>query len=288
MRYKGKFLVKQGEPVDLQRVDPASTGGYPDKQAAERRLERDIEKLRNVQDVFTASGRFALLVIFQGMDTAGKDGAITHVMSGINPQGVQVNSFKEPSAEERRHDYLWRCVKVMPERGRIGIFNRSYYEDVLVTRVHRELLGKSLPKSRAEQAKFWQHRYNDINSYERYLLRNGTHVVKFFLHLSRDEQRQRLLTRLKDRTKQWKFSLSDVQQRAYWKQYRAAYEACLSATSTAGAPWYVIPADHKWFTRVAVADILIDTFSSLRLEYPQLPNALKKQLRELRVDLERS
>jgi PPK2 family polyphosphate:nucleotide phosphotransferase len=288
MRYKGKFLVKPGQSVDLQRIDPGSTGGYPHKQAAGRKLERDIEKLRDVQDVFIAAGRFALLVIFQGMDTAGKDGAITHVMSGINPQGVQVSSFKEPSAEELRHDYLWRCAKVMPERGRIGIFNRSYYEDVLVTRVHRELLGRALPRSRAEQAKFWLHRYNDINAYERYLLRNGTHILKFFLHISRDEQRQRLLARLKDRTKQWKFSLSDVQQRSYWKQYRAAYEAMLNATSTDEAPWYVIPADHKWFTRVAVADILVDKFTSLRLDYPRLPNALRKKLRELREELNRS
>jgi PPK2 family polyphosphate:nucleotide phosphotransferase len=287
MRYIGKFLVKPGKSVDLRRIDPGSTGGYPDKQAACEKLNRDIEKLREVQDVFIAAGRFALLVIFQGMDTAGKDGAIKHVMSGINPQGVQVNSFKEPSAEELRHDYLWRCVKMMPERGRIGIFNRSYYEDVLVTRVHRELLGKTLPKSRAEQSAFWRHRYDDINAYERYLLRNGTHVLKFFLHVSSDEQRLRLLARLKDRTKQWKFSLSDVQQRAYWKQYRAAYDAMLSATSTAEAPWYIIPADHKWFTRVAVADILVEKFKSLRLDYPRLPNALQKQLRELRAELER-
>jgi PPK2 family polyphosphate:nucleotide phosphotransferase len=288
MQYKGKFRVKPGKPVDLRRIDPGDTGGYPHKEAACRKLERDIEKLRDAQDVFIASGRYALLVIFQGMDTAGKDGAITHVMSGVNPQGVQVNSFKEPSAEERRHDYLWRCVKVMPERGRIGIFNRSYYEDVLVTRVHRELLGDALPKSRTDQAKFWQHRYDDINAYERYLLRNGTHVVKFFLHLSRDEQRRRLLARLKDRTKQWKFSLSDVQQRSYWKQYRAAYESMVRATSTAIAPWYVIPADHKWFTRVAVADILVDNVRSLRLEYPRLPGALQKRLRGLRAELARS
>jgi PPK2 family polyphosphate:nucleotide phosphotransferase len=288
MQYKGEFCVKPGRSVDLQKIDPASTGGYPDKKAAEQKLERDIEKLRNLQDAFIAEGRFALLLIFQGMDTAGKDGAISHVVSGINPQGVQVNSFKEPSAEELRHDYLWRCAKVMPERGRIGIFNRSYYEDVLVTHVHRNLLGTSLPASHAEQAKFWQHRYNDINAYERYLLRNGTHVLKFFLHISRDEQRQRLLARLKDRTKQWKFSLSDVQQRSYWKQYRAAYEAMLSSTSTADAPWYAIPADHKWFTRVAVADILVGKLKSLRLNYPPLPTALKKQLRELRAELERS
>jgi PPK2 family polyphosphate:nucleotide phosphotransferase len=206
----------------------------------------------------------------------------------VNPQGCQVYSFKHPSPEELQHDFLWRSTVRLPERGRIGIFNRSYYEDVLVTRVHRELLGDALPKSRTDQAKFWQHRYDDINAYERYLLRNGTHVVKFFLHLSRDEQRRRLLARLKDRTKQWKFSLSDVQQRSYWKQYRAAYESMVRATSTAIAPWYVIPADHKWFTRVAVADILVDNVRSLRLEYPRLPGALQKRLRGLRAELARS
>ncbi len=288
MKFRSGFLVKPGRTVDLQSVDPGSTGGYSDKASAGQKLERDIGHLCELQTVFTAAGRNALLVIFQGMDGAGKDGAITHVMSGMNPQGVQVTSFKQPSTEELRHDYLWRCVKAMPERGRIGIFNRSYYEDVLVTRVHRELLGDAFPKGRAAQDRFWRNRYDDINAYERYLGRNGTRVVKFFLHISKDEQRLRLLARLKDRRKQWKFSVTDVQQRAYWKKYRAAYEVMLSATSTPWAPWYVIPSDHKWFTRVAVADILVDRLKSLHLSYPALPPDLRTKLHSLCSELERS
>lgn len=285
MKYRSNFRVKPGGSVDLTSIDPGGTGGFADKATAAQKLERDIARLCGVQSIFTAAGRYALLVIFQGMDTAGKDGAVSHVMSGMNPQGVQVTSFKQPSPEELRHDYLWRCAKSMPERGRIGIFNRSYYEDVIVTRVHRTLLGSALPKPRAEQAKFWQHRYTDINDYERYLVRNGTHIVKFFLHISKEEQRKRLLARLDDREKQWKFSIGDVQQRAFWNDYRAAYETMLGNTSSAWAPWYVIPSDHKWFTRVAVADILVSTMRSLHLKYPPLPKELKSQLRDLRAKL---
>jgi PPK2 family polyphosphate:nucleotide phosphotransferase len=288
MQFRSTFLVKPGRTVDLQSIDTSSTGSYRDKDDAGQKLERDIVRLSDLQSEFTASGRAALLVIFQGMDSAGKDGAITHVMSGVNPQGVQVTSFKQPSTEELRHDYMWRCVKALPERGRIGIFNRSYYEDVLVTRVHRELLGDALPKGRTAQDRFWQHRYDDINAFERYLLRNGTHIVKFFLHISKAEQRQRLLARLKDRRKQWKFSLTDVQQRTYWKQYRAAYASMLGATSTSGAPWYVIPSDHKWFTRIVVADIVVDRMKSLHLSYPRLAPDLRSRLHALRVELERS
>jgi PPK2 family polyphosphate:nucleotide phosphotransferase len=288
MKYRKSFLVKQSQRIDLKALDPGNIGGYSNQDEAGEKLARDTDELREIQNVFVASGRYALLVIFQGMDTAGKDGAISHVMSGVNPQGVRVNSFKAPTPEEQHHDYLWRCVKVMPERGRIGIFNRSYYEDVLVTRVHGEMLGDALPKTRAEQKKFWLHRFEDINAYERYLVRNGTHVVKFFLHISRDEQRKRLLARLKDRHKQWKFSVGDVQQRAYWKQYRAAYEAMLNATSTSYAPWYAIPSDHKWFTRVAVAEILVDTMKALHLEYPRLPSELNSKLRDLRAELAKS
>lgn len=288
MKFRSTFLVKPGRTVDLQSFDTSSTSGYSRKDDAGQKLERDIVRLSDLQSEFAASGRAALLVIFQGMDSAGKDGAITHVMSGVNPQGVQVTSFKQPSTEELRHDYLWRCVKALPERGRIGIFNRSYYEDVLVTRVHRELLGDALPKGRVAQDRFWQHRYDDINAFERYLLRNGTHVVKFFLHISKDEQRLRLLARLKDRRKQWKFSVADVQQRAYWKQYRAAYASMLGATSTSWAPWYVIPSDHKWFTRIVVADILVDRMKSLHLNYPRLAADLRSRLHALRAELERS
>jgi PPK2 family polyphosphate:nucleotide phosphotransferase len=266
MNYRSKFQVRSSHLVDLKSIDAASTDGFVDKQAAVKTLERDIVELASAQDVLSAASTCALLIIFQGMDSAGKDGAIKHVMSGVNTQGVHVWSFKQPSAEELRHDYLWRCAKVMPERGRIGIFNRSYYEDVLVTRVHPELLGGAAPKSRAGREEFWQRRYEDINAYERYLARNGTHIVKFFLHISKGEQRERLLARLEDPKKRWKFSLTDVQQRAYWDQYQLAYEKMLSRTSTSWAPWHVIPSDHKWFTRVAVADVVVGTIKSLKLE----------------------
>ncbi|HEY5094707.1 MAG TPA: polyphosphate kinase 2 family protein [Candidatus Eremiobacteraceae bacterium] len=285
MKYQSTLRAHPSRPVDLQSIDPGGTGGFPDKVRAGQKLERDIERLRGVQNTFTAAGRYALLVVFQGMDTAGKDSAVSHVMSGMNPQGVSVTSFKQPSPEELRHDYLWRCAKSMPERGRIGIFNRSYYEDVIVTRVHRELLGSALPKSHAGQATFWRHRYAEINDYERYLVRNGTHIVKFFLHISKEEQRKRLLARLDDREKQWKFSLGDVQQRAFWNDYRAAYEGMLGKTSSSWAPWYIVPSDHKWFTRVAVADILVSKMKSLHLQYPSLPKELKSKLRSLRAEL---
>lgn len=285
MKYSNVFRVKSSRFLDLRSVDPGGTGGIADKATAGQKLERDVTRLCEAQSVFTAAGRYALLIVFQGMDTAGKDGAVSHVMSGMNPQGVSVTSFKQPSQEELRHDYLWRCVKAMPERGRIGIFNRSYYEDVIVTRVHNELLGSTLPKARAEQTKFWQHRYTDIKEYERYLVRNGTHIVKFFLHISKEEQRKRLLARLDDREKQWKFSVGDVQQRAFWNEYRAAYETMLVETSTTWAPWYVVPSDHKWFTRLAVADILVSTMKSLRLKYPRLPKELRSKLRSLRAEL---
>ena len=285
MKYRNAFRVNSSRSLDLRSVDPAGTGGISNKESAGQKLERDIGRLRDAQSVFTAAGRYALLVIFQGMDTAGKDGAVSHVMSGMNPQGVSVTSFRQPSPEELRHDYLWRCVKAMPERGRIGIFNRSYYEDVIVTRVHRELLGSALPKARAEQTKFWQHRYTDIKDYEHYLVRNGTHVVKFFLHISKEEQRKRLLARLDDREKQWKFSVGDVQQRAFWNDYSTAYETMLVETSTSWAPWFIVPSDHKWFTRVAVADILVSTMKSLRLHYPRLPKELRSNLHSLRAEL---
>jgi len=288
MKFQNTLLVKPSRPVDLKSVDAGSTGGYSDKEHAAEKLKRDIVTLCGLQTIFSAAGRYALLVIFQGMDTAGKDGAISHVMSGLNPQSVQVNSFKQPTPEELGHDYLWRCAKAMPERGRVGIFNRSYYEDVIVTRVHPELLGSALPKGRAKQAEFWNHRYYDICAYERYLVRNGTHIVKFFLHISKDEQRKRLLARLDDRTKQWKFNAGDVKERAYWNDYRAAYETMLRKTSTTWASWYVIPSDHKWFTRVAIADILVGRMKSLRLEFPPPSKELKANLRSVRAELAKS
>lgn len=211
------------------------------------------------------------------MDSAGKDGAIKHVMSGLNPQGVQVSSFKQPSEEELQHDYMWRSMKAAPPRGRFGIFNRSYYEDVLVTRVHPELLSNI---DADPTQKFWKERYEDISAYERYLTRNGIRVLKFFLHISKQEQAKRLLARLEDPHKQWKFSEADVAQRKYWDRYVDAYEKMLGATSTHWAPWYVIPSDHKWFTRVAVADILVAELKALRLEYPSPTKALRSRLAE--------
>ena len=280
------FRVKTSERVKLAERDPGHTAGYSDKRSAAAKLDKDIAKLCALQDVLGAQTRHGVLIVFQGMDTAGKDGAIKHVMSGINPQGVAVYAFKQPSEEERHHDYLWRCMKVAPARGRIGIFNRSYYEDVLVTRVHPELLsdvtdGRPKPK-------FWKHRYEDISAYERYLTRNGIRVLKFYLHISKEEQTRRLLARLDDPKKQWKFSEADVAQRAYWKDYTDAYEKMLGATSTDWAPWYVIPSDHKWFTRIAVADILVAELKSMRLQYPRLTQeqraALARQKAALRRD----
>jgi PPK2 family polyphosphate:nucleotide phosphotransferase len=263
---RDKYRIRPDEDVDLSTRDPGNTSGYRDKASAASKLAKDIVELAAVQDVFGAQTQSGLLVVFQGMDTAGKDGAIKHVMSGINPQGVQVYAFKQPSEDERHHDYMWRSMKVAPERGRIGIFNRSYYEEVLVTRVHPELLSDVAVER--PDPKFWKRRYEDIVAYERYLVRNGIHVLKFFLHISKEEQERRLLARIDDPDKRWKFNEADVRQRAYWKDYVAAYEKMLGATSTDFAPWYVIPSDHKWFTRVAVADILVAQLKSLKPRYP--------------------
>jgi PPK2 family polyphosphate:nucleotide phosphotransferase len=235
---------------------------------------RDIARLAELQDVFYAARRHALLIVLQGMDSAGKDGAIKHVMSGINPQGVDVVSFKTPSDEELGHDFLWRCEKVLPARGRIGIFNRSYYEEVVVVRVHRDLLAREgLPD--AHGGRIWAERFEDINAFERHLTRNGTIVLKFFLHISKDEQRRRLLERLEVPSKHWKFSDRDIGEREYWDAYRSAYDEMLGETSTAHAPWHVIPADRKWFVRTAIADIIVATLEDLDLRYPE-PDAERK------------
>ena len=281
---RDNYRVRAGERVKLNDRDPAHTSGYADKHAASAKLRKDIEDLATAQDVLSAQARHGLLIVFQGLDTAGKDGAIKHVMSGINPQGVAVYSFKQPSDEERRHDYMWRSMKVAPERGRIAIFNRSHYEEVLVTRVHPELLSDVVDKP---DAAFWKHRYEDINAYERYLDNNRIHVLKFFLHISKEEQAKRLLARLDDPPKQWKFSPADVAQRAYWNEYQRAYEKMLAHTSTAWAPWYVIPSDHKWFTRVAVADILVSELKALRLSYPRPSKQQRAEIARAKALLER-
>jgi PPK2 family polyphosphate:nucleotide phosphotransferase len=279
--YRAKYRIRPSQSVDLGAIDSGDTAGFADKRAVRATLKKNIDDLTSIQDVLSADAGLGLLVIFQGMDTAGKDGAIKHVMSGVNPQGVSVHSFKEPSAEERRHDYLWRCAKVMPERGRIGIFNRSYYEDVIVTRVHPELLKAADPDAPKPTKAFWRDRFADINNFERYLVRNDIHIVKFYLHISKEEQRTRLLARLENPRKQWKFSESDVAQRAFWKEYQQAYADALGETSTQWAPWYVIPSDHKWFTRVAVAGIIVDQLKALHVRYPRVSKDLKAKLRAM-------
>lgn len=285
MTYKD-LRVRPGHNVRLADIDPKNTGDFKDKSDARDKLARDIEKLEELQDVFAASASCALLIVLQGMDSSGKDGAIKHVMSGLNPQGVDVYSFKQPSEAERRHDFLWRAARVLPERGRFGIFNRSYYEEVLVVRVHPENLQAEGVHADAKGKSLWNERYDDINAFEQHLVRNGTVVLKFFLHISRDEQRQRLLARLDDSTKTWKFSFSDVHEREFWDRYMASYESMLSATSTEWAPWYIIPADRKWFTRTAVADILVEKLESLKLKYPAIDPKQQGALDAIRKQLE--
>lgn len=255
------------------------------KARAKEVLDENLVELAAAQNLLYADDRYSLLLVFQAMDAAGKDGTIKHVMSGVNPQGCQVFSFKKPSAEELDHDFLWRYARCLPERGRIGIFNRSYYEDVLVVRVHPELLAaQRVPRARVGK-KFWARRYQDINSFERHLVRNGTIILKFFLHLSKKEQKKRFLERLERPDKHWKFSPSDLAERAYWGKYRKVYEAALSATSTKWAPWYVVPADDKWATRAIVADIITSTVTSLNLSYPEVSDAQKILLDEARRKL---
>jgi PPK2 family polyphosphate:nucleotide phosphotransferase len=280
------FLVPTGEKIRLKDYDPAFTGSFKSKTEATKKLKDDVDKLAELQDILYAQNIYSLLLIFQAMDAAGKDGAIKHVMSGINPQGCQVVSFKGPSAEELDHDYLWRCMKALPERGRIGIFNRSYYEEVLVVRVHPEYLkGQSLPPGTLNE-NIWKKRYEDINNIERYLVRNGTVILKFFLNVSKAEQKRRFLERINTADKNWKFSKADVQERGHWKEYMDAYEDMLNNTSTKWAPWFVIPADHKWFTRAAVADVVIKQLLSLDLHYPEVDARQKAALQEAKKILE--
>jgi PPK2 family polyphosphate:nucleotide phosphotransferase len=285
MRY-GRFKVC-GKRVRLDRYDPDDTSGYKDKQDAQSKLEADIERLRRQQDLLYASRSYALLVILQGIDTAGKDGVIKHVMSGLNPQGVDVHSFKQPTEEELNHDFLWRCVKVLPERGRIGIFNRSYYEEVLVTRVKPDVLkAEHLPRHSVD-SQFWKERYRDINHFESYLVRNATVVLKFFLLISKAEQRKRLLDRVQTPHKHWKFSPADVDSHLRWKQYQTAYEAMLSATGSDEAPWYVVPSNHKWAARVVVADVIATTIEAFKLRYPK-PRADQRRAIEAAGELLRA
>jgi len=279
------FRVTDGRRFRLSSIAPGDTRGFESKRHARAQLARGIEALGELQEKLYAQNRWALLLIFQAMDAAGKDGTIKHVMSGVNPQGCQVYSFKAPSAEELDHDFMWRTTCRLPERGRIGIFNRSYYEEVLVVRVHPEILAKQRLPASLVTRHLWRERYEDINALERYLARNGTIVRKFFLHVSPAEQRQRFLDRLEEPAKNWKFSLADVRERRHWAEYMAAYEEMIRHTSTAESPWYVVPADHKWFTRLVVVAAILEALGSLRLAFPTVESDHMKELDAARVAL---
>src|SRR5438105_4402014 len=266
----GRFRVRPGHKVKLRRYDPADTRPFKNEEKAGDLLTRGIERLVALQELLYAQDRWAVLLIFQAMDAAGKDSAIKHVMSGLNPQGTDVHSFKRPSEEELDHDYLWRSVKALPERGRIGIFNRSHYEEVLVVRVHPEILERQKLPAPLVTRRLWRERFEDINAFERHLSRNGVVIRKFFLHVSKAEQRRRFLERLDDPAKNWKFSAGDLDERDRWRDYMRAYEDVLSQTSTDEAPWFIVPADHKWFTRVVIADLVVDALQSLKLALPKL------------------
>ena len=278
------YCITDGKGFRLKDIDPDDTGGLKseDKPRAKEALAIGVDALATLQDMLYAQDRWAVLLIFQAMDGAGKDGAIKHVMSGVNPQGCQVASFKAPSAEDLDHDYLWRCQKHLPERGRIGIFNRSYYEEVLIVKVHPELLEAEGVPDAARGQKLWKQRYRSICDLEAHLHRNGTRIVKFFLHLSEEEQRLRFLARIDEPDKNWKFSRRDVEERKFWKNYMKAYEDCLSATSTSESPWYVVPADDKKNARLIISQILLDTLRQLKLEYPSITDEQQKELRAIR------
>jgi PPK2 family polyphosphate:nucleotide phosphotransferase len=287
-RVVSECRVREEHRVELKRWPTAVKPVYRSKAHYHRLLAEHVEQLSNLQRLLYASNRFALLVIFQAMDAAGKDGAISHVMSGINPQGCQVFSFKHPSAQELEHDFLWRTTRCLPERGQIGIFNRSYYEEVLIARVHPEILqSEAVPDKQADDGGVWQARYESILDLESHLDRNGTRIIKFFLHLSKDEQRKRFLARIDDPDKRWKFSQADIEERKYWKKYRKAYQECLSATSTAASPWYIVPADDKENARLIVSRIIVDTLAGLKMSYPKLSDKRLKELQSIRKLLAR-
>jgi PPK2 family polyphosphate:nucleotide phosphotransferase len=270
--------VTHGRKFQLSAFDPASTGGVDSRKKAEQRLEEGVARLAALQERLYARREWSLLLIFQAMDAAGKDSAIKHVMSGVNPQGCDVHSFKAPSTEELDHDFLWRCVRHLPERGRIGIFNRSYYEETLIVRVHPEMLQKQRLPEGLVTRHLWKERFEDIRALERHLARSGTVVLKFFLHVSRAEQRQRFLARLEEKDKNWKFSADDLAERRRWKTYMDAYEETIRHTATKLAPWYVVPADHKWFTRLVIAETIIAALEKLDLRTPELSKTEKAKL----------
>lgn len=272
------FRVDGGKHFRLEDFDPADTGHWKSKENAEQILQKEIARTAELQDKLYAQDNWALLLIFQAMDAAGKDGAIKHVMSGINPQGCQVYSFKAPSEVELQHDFLWRTTRDLPERGHIGIFNRSYYEEVLVVRVHPEILKSQKTPPALVSKKIWDERFEDIRCFERHMARSGTVIRKFFLHLSKKEQKKRFLERLEQPEKNWKFSASDVRERGFWGAYQDAYEDMIRNTATEHAPWYVVPADNKWFTRLVISTVVVDTLESLDLAYPKVDDAKRKEL----------
>jgi PPK2 family polyphosphate:nucleotide phosphotransferase len=284
-RLSEPYCITDGAKFRLNDFDPTDTNGVKSKQHAQTILDRRVGLLSHMQEKLYAQDRWALLLILQAMDAAGKDGVIKHVMSGVNPQGCDVYSFKTPSNLELNHDYLWRTNNCMPERGKIGIFNRSYYEEVLVVRVHPEFLNSQRLPGRLVTKQIWTERYEDINAYERYLARNGVVIRKFFLHVSKKEQKKRFLERLEDWRKNWKFSMADVKERTFWKDYQQAYETMIQKTASPHAPWYVVPADNKWFTRLVVASAIIDALNNLDLAFPAVDKAKKKELRAVRESL---
>lgn len=279
------YRVDSGKNFQLKDFDPADTAGWRSKEHAQEAVQEGIARTAEMQDKLFAQDRWAVLLIFQAMDAAGKDGAIKHVMSGVNPQGCQVYSFKQPSEVELQHDFLWRTTRHLPERGHIGVFNRSYYEEVLVVRVHPELLdGENLPPE-AITKDMWKERFEDIRKFERHMTRNGTLIRKFFLNISKEEQRRRFLARLEEPEKNWKFSASDVRERKYWSDYQDAYEDAIRNTAVKDAPWYIVPADHKWFTRLVISAVIVDTLVELGLSYPTVDPAKRKELEAAKKEL---
>ena len=285
-----KIIAKPNTQISLKDYPTDYTGDFEGKSEAKDRQKKNLEEMQDLQDMFYAYDRYSLLLIFQAMDAAGKDSTIEHVMSGVNPQGCQVFSFKQPSANELEHDFLWRTYQALPQRGRIGIHNRSYYEEVLVTRVHPEfILRQRLPGVRTVEdvdQEFWQQRYRSINEMEQHLTHNGTVILKFFLHVSKEEQKERFLKRINRPDKNWKFSMSDMEERQYWDDYQSAFEQAIHHTSTDYAPWHIIPADHKWFMRAAVSEIITDKLKSLNLRYPQVTEAQLENLAKAKEILE--
>jgi PPK2 family polyphosphate:nucleotide phosphotransferase len=282
------FRVKDGKNVNLKKWPTDIKSYYESKKQFKEALQERVNELSELQNLLYAANRFAVLLIFQAMDAAGKDGAIKHVMSGVNPQGCQVFSFKHPSLEELDHDFLWRTTRNLPERGRIGIFNRSYYEEVLIVRVHKELLqAENLPEEILDDKNIWDERYRSIRDLEAHLHRNGTRIVKFFLHVSKEEQRKRFLARIDEPEKNWKFNRGDIEEREFWSDYMAAYEACLEGTSTRHSPWFIVPADDKQNTRLIISEIILHTLRKLKMKYPVLDEKRRNELRSLRKLLEK-